>query len=121
MRSIFIILLTLLSLTSYTQEIKDVIIKNNGWAQVILTNNQRKSGWIGNKDFEFDFSDCIIVARKENGWTEVYDKNLSKVKSGWLGNQEFKFKVIGCGIKIWKSNGWTERYDKNLKKTFSGW
>ena len=120
--AIIVLFLILFSFNLYSQEIYDVVRKDNGWTEIKLDNNQRKSGWTGNGEFEWDFSNSIIVIRKENGWTEVYDSNLSKISSGWTGDKDFsKFKVVKSNIVLRKNDGFTIRYNQKLTKVFSGY
>ena len=118
---LFFFLLILISIDTFSQ-IKDVRRRSDGWCEVLLENNQRRSGWIGNKYFECDFSNTIIVIRRSDGWTQVYNENLSIVSQGWAGNARFtSFKVNGKNIILRRDDNFTEIYDDKLTRIEQRW
>jgi hypothetical protein len=118
---LFFFILILISI-DVSSHIKDVRRRSDGWCEVLLENNQRRSGWIGNKDFDYDFSNTIIVIRRSDGWSQVYNENLSVLSQGWIGNKDFRsFKVNGNKIILRRDDNFMEIYDDKLTRIEQRW
>jgi hypothetical protein len=104
------------------QQIADATRDKNGYTKVYDVKNKLiASGYLGNSNDSFFFSNCILTIRDKNAYTRVYDEKLKLISSGYIGSSNDFVNISGCNIVCKDKNGYRRIYNQNLKLLSSGY